>query len=107
MKTINKDKLSVSMRLDRMLAWTSYVIYWLLSFLAIVAFVPILIEIVYGASMVEVKEAFLRLGMLWSAMPFTALLILILIGIFIVRAVIAFDKECCEDIWSVIENEKY
>ena len=104
---MNEDKPSISMRLDRILAWISYVIYWLLSFLAIVAFVPILIEIVYGASMMEVKAAFLRLGMLWHTMPFTALLILILIGIFIARAVIAFDQKCCDDIWSVIDNEKH
>ena len=86
MKTINEDKPSISMRLDRMLTFFSYVIYCILSLLAFGAFGPILIEILCGASMMEVKEAFLRLGMLWPAMPTVALLIFIVIGLFIIRA---------------------
>ena len=64
MKNMNKDKPSIIMRLDHMLTIFSYAIYYILSIFAIGIFVPILIEIVYGASMIEVKDAFLRLGML-------------------------------------------
>ena len=89
MKIIDKNKPSISMRLDRMFTFFSHVIYCILSLLAFGAFGPILIEILYGASMMETKEAFLRMEMLWPAMPTVALLIFVAIGIFIIRAWIA------------------
>ena len=86
MKNMNKDKPSIIMQLDRMFAFFSYVIYCIISLLAFGAFGPILIEILFGASMMETKEAFLRMEMLWPAMPTVALLIFVAIGIFILRA---------------------
>ena len=101
MKTINEDKPSISMRLDRVLAFFSHAIYLILSLFAIGAFVPILIEIIYGANIMEVKEAFLRLEMLWPVVHSIAWLILILIGIFIIRAVIVFIE------WVRGDKERY
>ena len=105
MKTMNKNKPSISMRIDMALAWVSYVIYMLLSLVAIGIFVPVLVEIVYGASIFEVKEAFLQLDAFWFAMPQTALLILTLIGVLVIRAAIAVNKKCCDDIWFIIGND--
>ena len=89
---MNKDKPSIIMQLDHMFAFFSYAIYYILFLLAFGAFGPILIEILFGASMMETKEAFLRMEMLWPVMPTVALLIFVAIGIFIVRAMLIFVK---------------
>ena len=89
MKTINEDKPSISMRLDRTLAFASYIIYIFLGILSMGILAPLAFCIPLNSSALEVRDAFLHVEMLWIIMPSVALLIFILIGILIIRVWIA------------------